>query len=81
VNLGIVSSRLKVDPPSGPDHVAAIFAAAHGLGLGHVDLPGILAHLARHGPRGGDLMLTMEVPPATVDASIAYARRALAAYL
>ena len=51
------------------------------LGEGHVDVPTIVDLLARRGPLGNRLALTLEVPAATVEASIAYARSALAAYL
>jgi sugar phosphate isomerase/epimerase len=51
------------------------------LGEGHVDFPAILALLAAGGPLGGDLMLTMEIPPGTIPGSIAYARQALGRYL
>ncbi len=51
------------------------------LGEGHVDLPAIVALLAERGPRGKDLVLTMEVPAASVADSAAYARRAFARYL
>lgn len=51
------------------------------LGEGHVDLPTIVALLAEQGPLGGDLVLTMEVPAASVAESASYARRSLAGYL
>ena len=51
------------------------------LGEGHVDVPTIVDLLAKRGPLGNRLALTLEVPAATVEASIAYARSALAAYL
>jgi sugar phosphate isomerase/epimerase len=51
------------------------------LGEGHVDLPAIVALLAARGPLGNDLALTLEVPAVTVEASLAYARRAFGAYL
>ncbi|MBI3971990.1 MAG: sugar phosphate isomerase/epimerase [Chloroflexi bacterium] len=51
------------------------------LGEGHVDFPAILELLAKQGPLGADLVLTMEVPAASIETSIAYARSTLAAYL
>ena len=51
------------------------------LGEGHVDLPTIVALLAERGPLGDDLVLTMEVPAASVAESASYARRSLAGYL
>jgi sugar phosphate isomerase/epimerase len=51
------------------------------LGEGHVDLPTVVAMLAEQGPLGRGLVLTMEVPAATVAESAAYARRAFARYL
>lgn len=51
------------------------------LGDGHVDLPTIVALLAKKGPLGKNLVLTMEVPAVTVEASVKYAREALAPYL
>lgn len=51
------------------------------LGEGHVDLPAIVALLAERGPLGRDLVLTLEVPAAELEASVAYARRAFATYL
>lgn len=51
------------------------------LGEGHVDFVTILDLLARQGPLGNDLALTMEVPAASIETSIAYARTTLAKYL
>ena len=51
------------------------------LGEGHVDFPTILDLLATRGPLGNDLALTMEVPAASIETSIAYARSTLAPYL
>jgi 3-oxoisoapionate decarboxylase len=51
------------------------------LGEGHVDFATILPLLAERGPLGGDLVLTMEVPAASIADSIAYARSAFAPYL
>jgi sugar phosphate isomerase/epimerase len=51
------------------------------LGEGHVDFPAILALLAARGPLGDDLVLTMEVPAASIETSIAYARTTLGVYL
>jgi sugar phosphate isomerase/epimerase len=51
------------------------------LGEGHVDFEPILQLLAEEGPLGDDLVLTLEVPTETIEASLAYARRAFAPYL
>jgi sugar phosphate isomerase/epimerase len=51
------------------------------LGEGHVDFPTIVDLLATRGPLGADLTLTMEVPAASIESSIAYARTALARHL
>jgi sugar phosphate isomerase/epimerase len=51
------------------------------LGEGHVDFPAIVPLLAEQGPLGSDLVLTMEVPAASIETSIAYARTAFAPYL
>jgi len=51
------------------------------LGEGHVDFAPILSLLAEQGPLGNDLVLTLEVPRETVEASLAYARRTFASYL
>ena len=51
------------------------------LGEGHVDLPAIVALLAERCPVGRDLVLTLEVPAAAIEASLEYARRTFAAYL
>ena len=51
------------------------------LGEGHVDFPAILKLLAEKGPLGDELVLTMEVPAATVAESAGYARSAFADYL
>jgi sugar phosphate isomerase/epimerase len=51
------------------------------LGAGHVDGPAVVTLLAERGPLRNDLVLTMEVPAASVETSIQYARTALAPYL
>jgi sugar phosphate isomerase/epimerase len=51
------------------------------LGEGHVDLPAIVELLARQGPLGNDLVLTLEVPANSIETSIAYMRNALGQYL
>jgi sugar phosphate isomerase/epimerase len=51
------------------------------LGEGHVDVPAVVTLLAERGPLRNDLVLTMEVPAASVETSIQYARSALASYL
>jgi sugar phosphate isomerase/epimerase len=51
------------------------------LGEGHVDFPAILDLLAAQGPLGNDLALTLEVPAASIEQSLAYARTTLARYL
>ena len=51
------------------------------LGEGHVDFAAIMPLLAERGPLGNDLVLTLEVPASSIEASIAYARSAFAAYL
>lgn len=51
------------------------------LGEGHVDFAAILPLLAERGPLGNDLVLTLEVPAATIAASLQYARTAFAPYL
>ena len=52
-----------------------------GLGEGHVDFPTVLAELARHGPLGNDLTLTIEEGARTIEGSVAYARTHWAEYL
>ena len=51
------------------------------LGDGHVDLPRVVQLLAERGPLGQDLVLTIECPAAALEASVAYARRGLGAFL
>lgn len=48
------------------------------LGEGHVDLPAIVSLLAKKGPLGTGLVLTMEVPARTLQTSTLYARSVLA---
>jgi sugar phosphate isomerase/epimerase len=52
-----------------------------GLGEGHVDFPTVLALLAKHGPLGNDLTLTIEEGARTIAASVAYARQHWAEHL
>jgi len=51
------------------------------LGEGHVDFLTIIALLAKQGPLGTRLTLTMEVPASSIETSIAYVRTTLAMYL
>ncbi|HEX2036864.1 MAG TPA: TIM barrel protein [Chloroflexota bacterium] len=51
------------------------------LGEGHVDLPAIVRLLSERGPLGADLVLTLEVPARSAEASVAYAREAFGPYL
>ncbi|HEX6972627.1 MAG TPA: sugar phosphate isomerase/epimerase family protein [Limnochordia bacterium] len=51
------------------------------LGAGHVDVVGIVDLLAKDGPLGDDLVLTLEVMPQYLEESLRFARRALAPYL
>lgn len=52
-----------------------------GLGEGHVDFSAILPLLAKHGPLGDDLVLTIEEGARTIDASVNYARTHFAPYV
>jgi len=51
------------------------------LGEGHVDFPTVLALLARHGPLGNDLVLTIEEGARTIAGSVQYARQHFAEHL
>ena len=52
-----------------------------GLGEGHVDFPIVLAELAKRGPLGNDLTLTIEEGTRTIVGSVAYARTHWAEHL
>lgn len=51
-----------------------------GLGEGHVDFGAVLDVLSSSAPRWGDLVLTIEEGPKTIEASVAYAREHFAKY-
>ena len=51
------------------------------LGEGHANFDAIMPLLAEQNPLGNELVLTLEVPADTIEASLAYARRAFAPYL